>query len=105
MPHEKAPQSAIAERHDAFRRTGQFLVTQGVLALPEPDGLLQAVRHFDDFTPDNDPHGEHDFGAIDWHGERTFWKIDYYDQTLSRWEDPLSPDCQRILTVMLASEY
>jgi hypothetical protein len=48
---------------------------------------------------------EHDFGAIDWHGECTFWKIDYYDQTLTFGEDPLSTDCQRVLTVLLASEY
>nr|WP_236000531.1 DUF3768 domain-containing protein [Bradyrhizobium uaiense] len=27
--------------------------------------MLEAVRRFDSFTRDNDPHGEHDFGAID----------------------------------------
>jgi hypothetical protein len=26
-------------------------------------------------TDDNDPHGEHDFGAFDHAGERIFWKI------------------------------
>jgi Protein of unknown function (DUF3768) len=25
---------------------------------------LRAVREFSDFTPDNDPYGEHDFGAV-----------------------------------------
>ncbi|MGH7157810.1 MAG: DUF3768 domain-containing protein [Candidatus Saccharimonadales bacterium] len=34
-----------------------------------------------------------------------FWKIDYYDQELKYGEDPLSLDCRRVLTVMLASEY
>ncbi len=37
--------------------------------------------------------------------ETVLWKIELYDQSLSQWEDPLSPDCQRVLTVMLASEY
>jgi hypothetical protein len=27
---------------------------------------------------DNDPHGEHDFGAFEHEGQRIFWKIDYY---------------------------
>ena len=35
------------------------------------------VSHFDAFTPDNDPYGEHDFGSIDLDGEKLFWKIDY----------------------------
>lgn len=60
---------------------------------------------FDRFTPDNDPYGEHDFGTIDWQEEKIFWKIDYYDQALTFAEDPLSPACCRILTMMLSSEY
>ncbi len=31
-----------------------------------------AVRAFDAFAGDNDPHGEHDFGAFDLCGERLF---------------------------------
>ena len=34
-----------------------------------------------------------------------FWKIDYYDEDLKHWCDPLDPDCNRVLTVMLAKEY
>jgi hypothetical protein len=34
--------------------------------------LLLALRRFDSFTPDNDPHGEHDFGALDFKGQRYF---------------------------------
>ncbi|WGR93650.1 DUF3768 domain-containing protein [Bradyrhizobium sp. ISRA443] len=41
--------------------------------------LLDGVRKFDNFTRDNDPHGEHDFGSIDLHSQRYFFKIDYYD--------------------------
>lgn len=73
--------------------------------MPDVHGLVQAVRDFDDFTTDNDPYGEHDFGAITWHGERTYWKIDYYDQNLEYWCDPQDPACRRLMTVLLASDY
>ncbi|HVB22282.1 MAG TPA: DUF3768 domain-containing protein [Ktedonobacteraceae bacterium] len=96
----------IAQLNDEFRRSGQDIVlTQGVQALSDVLGLLSAVQTFDTFTEDNDPYGEHDFGSINWHNNHTFWKIDYYDQALQYWHDPLSPDCHRILTVLLASEY
>lgn len=102
--NESAP--AIALLNDEFRRTTRdFLLTRGVQDLPDVLGLVQAVCTFDTFTEDNDPWGEHDFGSINWHNEKTFWKIDYYDQELKGWHDPLSPDCHRILTLMLAEEY
>ena len=41
--------------------------------------LLDLVRWFDAFTPDNDPYGEHDFGSFSYAGETFFWKWDYYD--------------------------
>ena len=67
--------------------------------------IFVAVQEFSNFTEDNDPHGEHDFGSFTVAGNKVFWKIDYYDQQLSGWCDPLSPDCNRVLTVMLAEEY
>ena len=45
--------------------------------------ILAKVIAFDAFTEDNDPHGEHDFGAFDHAEHRIFWKIDYYDQALA----------------------
>jgi hypothetical protein len=51
----------------------------GVDALP-PDikaKVLQAVRSFDAFDTNNDPHKEHDF-FLQGHGEKYFAKIDYY---------------------------
>lgn len=68
-------------------------------------GLSRAVEDFNRFTEDNDPYGEHDFGKLTWYEQTVFWKIDYYDQELQHWCDPLSPDCNRVLTVMLAEEY
>lgn len=102
---ESDPRLSIAALNDAFRQRGEFFLTPGVMFLPDFAGLMQAVRIYADFTPDNDPYGEHDFGAFGWHDERVYWKIDYYDQTHTQGEDPLSPDCQRVLTVMLAEEY
>ncbi len=106
MP-EKAPRpNPIARLNDEFRKSGRDMyVTPGVQALPDVPGLIHAVQTSDRFTLDNDPYGEHDFGSIKWHGEKTYWKIDHYDQALQYWHDPLSPDCRRILTVLLASEY
>jgi len=104
---EQAPQpNEIPRLNDGFRRSGRDMyVTPGVQDLPDLLGLISAVQAFDAFTPDNDPYGEHDFGSIRWHGEKTYWKIDYYDRALQYWHDPLSPDCRRVLTILLASEY
>lgn len=96
----------VASRNDAFRRAGfGTTVTTGIQDLPDIDGLMGAVRDFNRFTEDNDPYGEHDFGGLMWHGSKVFWKIDYFNQALGAWEDPTSPKCQRVLTVMLADEY
>ena len=65
----------IRALNDAFRRTfvgGAVVITAGVEAMPADQrrSLLQKVRAFDVFTEDNDPHHEHDFGAVD-EGRRT----------------------------------
>lgn len=104
--------SPIAHLNDAFRRKpvdGRLMVTAGVIALGEGAlaDILPAVASFDAFTPDNDPYGEHDFGAVEWHGTRIFWKIDCYDRTMRFGSpDPADPSVTtRVLTVMLAGEY
>jgi hypothetical protein len=43
---------------------------------------LAKVIAFDDFTADNDPHKEHDFGSFELDGEKLFWKIDLYERGL-----------------------
>jgi Protein of unknown function (DUF3768) len=105
MSMEGAPNPSLADRNDTFRQRCMPYLTPGAIALPDIHGLVQAVRDFNDFNPDNDPHGEHDFGALEWYGDTTYWKIDYYDQQLQYWYDPREPDCQRLLTILLASEY
>lgn len=107
-----AHRARIAQLNDQLRQTfwdGKVMMTSGVQKLPEDFQLrlFRAVAEFDDFTADNDPHGEHDFGRIELDGYRFFWKIDYYDRECRYGsEDPSDADnTTRILTIMLASEY
>ena len=102
----------IRELNDAFRRTfvgGAVMVTQGVEAIPldQRRSLIQKVRNFDAFSEDNDPHAEHDFGAVNEAGERYFWKLDYYDRKMEFGSpDPADPAVTtRVLTIMCADEY
>lgn len=78
----------------ALAALGEVVLTAGVAALSDPDlfALVDEVRCFEDFNEDNDPYGEHDFGAIDFRGEHYFWKIDDYAS-------------YRVLTIMRADEY
>lgn len=108
----RAPANPIAVLNDRFRATfagGKVVMTQGVAALSEAERLeaLDAVRRFDAFSEDNDPHGERDFGAFDVAGCRLYFKIDYYDPTMTYGsDDPADPEkTVRVLTIMLAEEY
>lgn len=56
----------IAALNDLARKTLQgcrVVLTQGILALEgfEQFEVLNLVREFDTFAPENDPYGEHDF--------------------------------------------
>lgn len=109
----------VRHQNDAFRQhtamaaaygiTGEIVMTRGVAALETnpSDAIAILVKTYDDFTEENDPHGEHDFGAFEFAGERIFWKIDYYAPDMMHGsEDPADPTkTVRVLTIMLASEY
>lgn len=102
----------IRELNDAFRTTltgGRAFFTPGVSeqGVEFSMAALAAVRAFSDFSEDNDPYGEHDFGSFDLGGEKVFWKIDYYDLSLRYGSnDPADPaQTTRVLTIMLAEEY
>ena len=98
----------IAQLNDAARsNAANYMATRGIMSLEEVaiSEIFVAVQEFRDFTEDNDPYGEHDFGSFTVAGNKVFWKIDYYQQDLSGWCDPLDPDCRRVLTIMLAEEY
>ena len=87
----------------------RWILTQGVLACDPITvaELLIAVEDFDNFTADNDPYAEHDFGAVTLEGTTFFWKFDYYDLDLQMHSpDPSDPTITaRVLTIMLAEEY
>jgi hypothetical protein len=113
----------IAEMNDRFRMNsyvpcfgpravpGHIVCTAGIAALPPETQITiwAEVAEFDEFTEDNDPDGERDFGAFDMAGAgKVFWKIDYYaDKSCATGsEDPADPaQTFRVLTIMLASEY
>lgn len=104
---------AIAQLNDLARKAMgvacRLVQTSGISALPpaEQSAIREKVETFNDFSPDNNPHGERDFGAFEHEGKRIFWKVDYYDRTLTKGsENPADPrQTVRVLTVMLASEY
>ena len=109
--HRTNPSAKIAGLNDAFRRRPGpgWVLTRALTArgLSFVARAFREVVNFSAFTADNDPHGEHDFGAFEIDGERVFWKIDYYDLELTEGSpDPADPSVtRRVLTVMLASDY
>src|SRR5436305_14308162 len=83
--NSSARTKAIRILNDAFRKSltgGVVTLTAGVEALNADTKaqLLSAVRTFKDFDKGNDPHGEHDFGAIEIGDVRVPFQIDYYDR-------------------------
>ena len=109
---DKTQSEAIRHLNDKFRREllgGTLLLTAGIIALggEAQARIIAAVQAFDAFTPDNDPYCEHDFGCVEVDGERIFFKFDYFDLTRAMYsDDPADPSkTERVLTIMLASEY
>ena len=102
----------IAQLNDTLRKTGTggtVMVTQAVVSLPGFDAaaLAAAVAAYEAFDPDNDLHGERDFGDLTLWGADMLWKIDYYDASLQFGSDDPASDkvTRRVLTVMLSEDY
>ena len=103
----------VAALNDSLRKTftgGRVLLTIGFRSLPEDEQaeVLQKVRAFNDFTQDNDPYQEHDFGSVtSSRGTQVFWKIDLYDINDEFYspqpDDPTQTN--RVMTILLAEEY
>ena len=96
--------ATVAALNDIARRTMgvtcRTVITQGIAALDEntQTDILKMIEGFEDFTPDNDPHGEHDAGFLyrdvigQWHTRWTddsarpalsvMWKFDLYEETV-----------------------
>ena len=106
-----------AKRNDAFRkavlirpqRNGRCNLTQSVAALEREtlQRVKAAIHRFSAFNTNNDPHGEHDFGAVEVDGvQRVFFKIDYYeDETMQFGETEGPENAFRVMTIMFADEY
>jgi len=84
-------------------------MTAGVNALPSDVKamVIRRVAIFSEFTADNDPHEEHDFGNFELAGRKFFFRLDYFDANMEFGsEDPADPaKTTRALTIMLAEEY
>ena len=55
---------------------GGAVMTPGIAALGHEavQRLVQTISTFDDFCAASDPHGEHDFGAIEFDGVRSIFQ-------------------------------
>ena len=116
----------IASLNDSFRAAlliglaggevdGKYHITRGMQAAFGPNDMMQIfqeVANFDQFTSENDPYGEHDFGSLEYGGKNIFWKIDYYDKASLELgeeygsEDPSNTEITtRVMTIMLSQEY
>ncbi len=105
--------ATIAALNDIARRTMgvtcRTVITQGIAALDEntQSDILKMIEGFEDFTPDNDPHGEHDAGFLyrdvigQWHTRWTddstrpalsvMWKFDLYEERFVKPAHPGHP--------------
>ncbi|MEM8692513.1 MAG: DUF3768 domain-containing protein [Pseudomonadota bacterium] len=110
---EPPPQQRTRELNDRFRTKGEgngrVVITVGIQEMGHDFivAVVEAVRTFSDFSEDNDPWGEHDFGAVEVEGQKVFFKFDYYTPDLSAGsENPANEGLtHRVLTIMLAREY
>jgi hypothetical protein len=69
------PQRRLSQQLSGWACRGDPASPHSVIA---PGSTRRAVQAFIDFSPDNDPYSEHDFGFFKPQGE-FFWKIDAYD--------------------------
>jgi hypothetical protein len=95
--------------NDYLRTTftgGRIVVTASIAELDRQRKarVLLAVRKFNKFDADNDPHHEHDVAFFEVDGEHYFFKVDLYEEP-----DVKSANGERVvtrvLTIMLAEEY
>jgi hypothetical protein len=82
------------------------VITTGVAALGDEAvaTIVKTIAVYDDFCHENDPYGEHDFGAFDADGHTIFFKIDLYEEPDVK-DSNGEPVVNRVLTIMLADEY
>lgn len=111
--------TSITKINDQFRKNlglsyhsdipGMYMMTPGIKNLESDTQIeiIKQIREFNQFSGDNDPYEEHDFGSLIVENKKIFWKIDYYDKSYRYGSDDPSDlkKTNRVLTVMLACEY
>lgn len=99
----------LNDRLRRFGLGGEIYLSAGIAARSDQEqyAILQLIREFEDFSPNNDPHGEHDMVFVEYRGTRIIAKIDYYDKEKKFGsEDPANPNITtRVMTIMESSEY
>ena len=104
--------SRIRVLNDLARKTflgTRIMLTATVAEMDEQPKarLLQAVRDYNTFDDDNDPHHEHDMGFLDFEGEKYMFKFDYYDKKMEYGSEDPGDEMKtcRVLTIMRSDEY
>lgn len=114
MQHSLATIKTIAQINDHFRQKwndplGKIVFSSQVAALSPQERvqISRSVRLFSDFSQDNDPYDEHNFGTVSCRGEKYFWKFDYFDENYKFASDDPSnlAKTRRVLTIMHSQEY
>lgn len=102
----------IRQLNDQARRTltgATVVLTRAVYGMDveRKYAILARVASFEDFSPENDPHGEHDMGFFECDGQAFFFAFSYYDSSLQdSSEDPSDPGkTARVLTIGFAEDY
>ena len=111
----------VADLNDQLRKdmfTGNMLkkenlknkivLTPGIagLNLKDKEKIFFSVKYYGNFTKNNNPWGEKNFGSFNFKKETFNWKIDYYDNDMKYHSpDKSDPDkTVRVLTIMKAEE-
>jgi hypothetical protein len=98
---------AVRQFNDQCRKTFSactILVAPIVEGLPDDEKatLIEAVRTFEQFNDEDDPHHEHQFDRIELFGKSWCWLFLYYDDMLRLCSKcpPAAKKTDRILLIM-----
>ena len=108
----EAEKARIRTLNDTLRVSGiggQIVVSTSIaeMDVSARSQIFLMVQQFSEFSEDNDPHEEHDFGIVKFEGESMYWKIDYYDKAME-FHSPDKSDptvTERVLTIYPGREH